>query len=112
MALLQRPVSDIRVSYKAKTDAPAGTIFVELALIGPTCERGLSMIEFTSKELDLLSRALEQALSELPDKPRADITTSDLADVIIREAAQGLRCEKTLAKRAVACVLGTKRALV
>jgi hypothetical protein len=72
---------------------------------------GRGMADFTSRELDMLSRALERALNAIPNKPRADVSTSDLANVIIREAADGLRCEKTLAERAVAHVLSRTRIL-
>ena len=66
------------------------------------------MAEFTTKELDLMSRALERALAALPGKPRPDVSTMDLAEVIIREATEALRCESEVAKRAVAHVLRGK----
>ena len=63
------------------------------------------MAEFSNRDLDLMSRALELAIVSLPNKPRPDVTTNDLAQAIIREAAEGLRCTETLAQRAVAAVI-------
>jgi hypothetical protein len=45
-------------------------------------------MQFTNKELDMMSRALERALCALPGKPRPDITTMDIAEVIIQQAAR------------------------
>jgi hypothetical protein len=59
------------------------------------------MPDFTNRELDLMSRALERALSSIEGKPRRDYTTGDLATGIFQAAAEGVRCEETLAKRAV-----------
>ena len=64
------------------------------------------MATFTPSELDMMSRALERALTGLPGKPRSDITTADLAESIIQAATAGLRDEEILAERALARVLG------
>ena len=60
------------------------------------------MADFTSRELDLMSRALERALSSLRGSPRANYTTGDLAAGIFNAAVQGQRCEETLAGCAIA----------
>jgi hypothetical protein len=62
------------------------------------------MSEFTNHELDMMSRALERAITLLRGTPRENITTSDLAQGIIKAAAEGVRCEKILADRALAYV--------
>jgi len=59
------------------------------------------MADFTNHELDLMSRALERALCSIEGKPRRDYTTGDLATGIFQAAAEGVRCEETLAKRAI-----------
>jgi hypothetical protein len=62
------------------------------------------MSGFTNHELDMMSRALERAITLLRGTPRENITTSDLAQGIIEAAAAGIRCEETLAQRALAYV--------
>lgn len=52
-------------------------------------------------ELCVMSRALERALRALPNKPRSDIATSDLADGILAAAVDGIRDETILAKLAL-----------
>jgi hypothetical protein len=51
--------------------------------------------------LTMLSRALERAIRAVPNKPRADVTTADLANAIEARAAQGLRDEVELADHAL-----------
>ena len=62
------------------------------------------MTDFTNHELDLMSRALERAITSLRGSARGQFTTSDLAQGIIEAATAGVRCEKLLAERAVAYV--------
>jgi hypothetical protein len=51
--------------------------------------------------LCVLSRALERAIKAVPDKPRRDIATSDLAEAVEAAAREGIRDEKTLAQWAL-----------
>ena len=60
------------------------------------------MADFTNRELDLMSRALERALSSLRGTPRTEYTTADLAAGIFRAAVQGERWEEALAACAIA----------
>ena len=62
------------------------------------------MTDFTNKELDLMSRALERAITSLRGTGHGKITTSDLAQGVIDAATEGVRCEKLLAERALAYV--------
>jgi hypothetical protein len=62
---------------------------------------GAAMADFTNKELDMMSRALERAMLSLRGNRQA-FTTADLAVGVFQAAAEGVRCEETLAKRAVA----------
>jgi hypothetical protein len=62
------------------------------------------MTDFTNRELDLMSRALERAMTSLRGTARGHIATSDLAQGIIDAAVEGVRCEKLLAERALARV--------
>lgn len=52
-------------------------------------------------ELCVLSRALERAIRAVPNKPRPDVTTSDLADAVLAAAQEGIRDEQMLAERAL-----------
>jgi hypothetical protein len=52
-------------------------------------------------ELCLLSRALERAIRAVPNKPRFDVTTRDLADAISMLADEGMRDEVELADSAL-----------
>jgi hypothetical protein len=49
----------------------------------------------------MMSRALERAMSSFLGKRQA-FTTADLAAGIFQAASEGVRCEETLAKRAIA----------
>jgi hypothetical protein len=49
------------------------------------------------EELCLFSRALERAIRAVPNKPRSDVTTRDLADAISMLAEEGMRDEIELA---------------
>src|SRR3954466_13496208 len=69
---------------------------------------GAAMADFTNKELDMMSRALERAMLSLRGNRQA-FTTADLAVGVFQAAAEGVRCEETLAKRAVAYARGVLR---
>jgi hypothetical protein len=53
------------------------------------------------EELCLFSRALERAIRAVPNKPRSDVTTRDLADTISMLAEEGMRDEVELAESAL-----------
>jgi hypothetical protein len=52
-------------------------------------------------ELCVMSRALERAMRAIPNKPRMDIATRDLADGVLAAATEGISDETILAERAL-----------
>jgi uncharacterized protein with ACT and thioredoxin-like domain len=59
------------------------------------------MGEQDAVEAVVFSRALERAIRMVPNKPRADILTSDLVEGIVAAAERGLREERELALMAL-----------
>jgi hypothetical protein len=93
-ALLHPVGGDVDGSFPSDHDGGFRT-----SIRTPTREE--AMTDFTNSELDMMSRALERAMSSLRAEPRRTYTTADLAAGIFAAASEGVRCEHALAKRAV-----------
>jgi hypothetical protein len=65
------------------------------------------MRDFSNHQLNLMSRALERALTLLRGKQRSDITTADLLGGILQAAEEGVWTEGLMAERAIEYVQST-----
>lgn len=65
------------------------------------------MQDFSSHQLNVMSRALERALTLLREKPKSDITTADLLRGILQSAEEGIWAEELMAERAIEYVQST-----
>ena len=59
------------------------------------------MKDASISELCVMSRALERAMRAIPNKPRSDIATRDLAEGVLAAATEGISDEAILAERAL-----------
>lgn len=66
-----------------------------------------AMRDFSNHQLNLMSRALERALTLLRGKQRSDITTADLLGGILQAAEEGVWTEGLMAERAIEYVQST-----